>query len=179
MSDFRLRRAVPADAAALADLGARLFEQTFGAANSAADMRSYIARAFSVSALRADLADLTHAAWIAEDAEQTLIGYATLRHGTSADGVEAERPAEIQRIYADQEWHGRGLGRALMNACIEHSGVWGCDVLWLGVWEENPRAIAFYEKAGFRKVGSQMFVLGNDLQRDFVMACNLAAQARR
>jgi ribosomal protein S18 acetylase RimI-like enzyme len=86
----------------------------------------------------------------------------------------ARHPAEVQRIYADRAWHGRGVGSALLTACVEQSRAWGCDVLWLGVWEQNPRGIAFYEKWGFRRVGEQRFLVGTDSQRDHVMALGLA-----
>ncbi|MEP6492022.1 MAG: GNAT family N-acetyltransferase [bacterium] len=172
-SEFNLRLATPTDAHALADVGARLFEQTFGAANTAADMRMYLAHAFSTDALAAELMDDACATWLAEDGERSIIGYSMLRRESSSVGVVAARPAEVERLYADRVWHGRGVGQALMDACIAQSKLWKCDVLWLAVWEKNPRAIAFYEKVGFRAVGSQPFVLGTDVQHDLVMARGL------
>lgn len=170
---FSVRPAVPADATLLARLGARLFEQTFGKANDPADMAAYLNAAFSVEHEADILTDPLRKAWIAEDAGRASIGYAVLRRGSTADGVVAARPAEVQRIYSEQAWHGRGVGDALMRACADQARAWHSDVLWLGVWEENPRAIAFYEKKGFRKVGRQTFLLGDDVQHDFVMALTL------
>jgi diamine N-acetyltransferase len=170
---FAVRPAAPADATLVARLGARLFEQTFGGANDPGDMSAYLATAFSIQHESEVLADPKHSVWIAEDAGHASIGYAVLRRGTAADGVVAERPAEVQRIYSDEAWHGRGVGDALMRACVEQARAWHCDVLWLGVWEENPRAIAFYEKKGFRKVGRQTFLLGTDVQSDVVMALTI------
>ena len=72
-----------------------------------------------------------------------------------------------------RSFHGRGVGEALLNACVRQAREWGCDVVWLGVWERNPRAIAFYEKWGFRRVGEQRFLVGTDSQRDHVMALRL------
>jgi ribosomal protein S18 acetylase RimI-like enzyme len=86
------------------------------------------------------------------------------------------KTAEIARLYADQRWHGRGLGGALMHVCIATARDWGADLLWLGVWERNARAIAFYEKHGFRVIGEQEFQLGADRQRDLVMALNLTSE---
>jgi ribosomal protein S18 acetylase RimI-like enzyme len=166
---FSLRQAGVSDARTLTELGARLFEQTFGAANTAEDMRVYLSTAFRLDELTADLADDASAIWIAEDSTGTAIGYAVLRRGTSADGVVAAQSAEIQRIYADRAWHGRGVGHELMRACLKQARAWGCDAVWLAVWEQNPRAIAFYEKVGFRAVGKQTFVLGSDVQQDVVM----------
>jgi ribosomal protein S18 acetylase RimI-like enzyme len=168
-----LRRATTADAKLLAELAARLFEDTFGPDNDPEDMREYLAGAFSEDRQRAELADGSRVVWIALDSSGRAIGYVALRLDARTNGVVAERPAEVQRIYADRSWHGRGLGGALMAACVQQARAWGCDVLWLAVWERNPRAIAFYEKTGFRKVGRQTFVLGRDVQHDDVMALSL------
>ncbi len=130
----------------------------------------HLATAFSIEAMQAALADRDVAAWIALDAGHAAIGYATLRRGSRASGVEGAKPAEVQRIYVEESWHGHGVGEALMRACVDQATAWRCDVLWLGVWQENPRAIAFYEKNGFRVVGEQTFMLGRDAQRDYVMA---------
>jgi diamine N-acetyltransferase len=72
-----------------------------------------------------------------------------------------------------REWHGRGVSRPLMDAAIAEARARGGQRIWLGVWEENPRAIAFYRKCGFIEVGTQDFRLGNDLQRDRVMSMEL------
>ncbi|HEV8235545.1 MAG TPA: GNAT family N-acetyltransferase [Gemmatimonadaceae bacterium] len=170
----RLRRATTNDAQLLAELAARLFEDTFGPDNDPEDMRSYLASAFSEERQLAELADASRVIWIALDPSDRPIGYVTMRRGTRTDGIGGDHPAEVQRIYADRGWHGRGTGAALMAACVEQARAWGCDVLWLAVWERNPRAIAFYEKKGFRKVGRQTFVLGRDIQHDHVMARSLA-----
>jgi ribosomal protein S18 acetylase RimI-like enzyme len=79
------------------------------------------------------------------------------------------RPLEIVRIYACQEWLGRGVGPMLMQACLDEARQRGCDALWLDVWERNPRAIAFYRKWGFKVVGTQGFQLGSDMQTDLLM----------
>jgi len=168
-----IRRATEADAALLSQLATRLFEETFGPRNDPADMRAYVADAFSVEAEREALTDADRAVWIAANDRQEALGYATLRRGSTADGVVAMRPAEVQRIYVDQRRHGQGVGYALMRKCVDFAKLWHCDVIWLGVWERNPRAIAFYEKFGFRVVGRQSFRLGSDLQQDLVMACPL------
>jgi ribosomal protein S18 acetylase RimI-like enzyme len=73
-----------------------------------------------------------------------------------------------------QEYIGKGVGRELMAAAIREAGQRGCDSVWLGVWEKNPRAIAFYKKWGFQEVGSHVFQLGDDLQTDFIMELMLA-----
>jgi ribosomal protein S18 acetylase RimI-like enzyme len=170
---IRLRLATADDARMLATFAARSFEDTFGPDNDPEDMRSYLAASFSAEKQRAEIEDPDRAVWIAVAPSDQTIGYATMRRGSRSSGVTGDRPAEVQRIYADRSWHGCGVGGALMTACVEQARAWECDELWLAVWERNPRAIAFYEKSGFRKVGRQTFLLGKDLQHDDVMALTL------
>jgi diamine N-acetyltransferase len=177
MNEINIRRASTDDALLLSRLGARLFENTFGAANHPDDMRDYLHTAFSLDAQRAALEDAHVAAFIAEDAGHAAIGYAMMKRGSRGDGVTGSKPVEIQRIYSDHAWHGRGVGALLMNACIDQARAWHGDELWLAVWEKNPRAIAFYEKTGFRSVGRQSFQLGRDVQQDFVMSLMLGSLA--
>jgi len=171
--DARIRIATPADASLLADLGARLFEQTFGPENTAEDMAEYLRDAFSLEAVASELAEPARVVFIAEDSEDRAIGYAVLIRGETVDSVHGNRPAEIRRIYADRAVHGQGTGARLLQACVAHATEWKADVLWLAVWERNPRAIAFYEKHGFQRVGRKTFQLGRDVQHDFVMARKL------
>lgn len=103
-----------------------------------------------------------------------LIGYAQLRLGNPPPCVVATSPAEIQRLYVDAPWHGTGVARALMDSLLDAAVAGGADVAWLGVWEQNPRAIAFYTKSGFAVVGDHVFVVGEDPQRDLVLAKGLS-----
>jgi GNAT superfamily N-acetyltransferase len=174
MDEITIRQATIDDALLLSRLGARLFENTFGPANTPEDMREYLRGAFSLEKQTEELENPDRIALIAEDAGHAAIGYAMMKRHSRGDGVTGAKPVEVQRIYADHAWHGRGVGTALMNACIEQAHVWHGDELWLAVWQKNPRAIAFYEKTGFRVVGRQSFQLGQDLQQDFVMSLSLA-----
>ncbi len=79
------------------------------------------------------------------------------------------QPVELLRFYVDQPWQGQGIAGLLMQAVEEQARARGARELWLGVWERNERAQAFYRKHGFRKVGTQIFVVGTDPQTDHVM----------
>ena len=166
-----IRRADPADAELLATIGARTFEETFGPDNTPEDMAAYVTANFTPAKLAGELADAATCFLIAE-VDGVTAGYATLRWGGD-DGVIGAKPIELRRIYAGREWHGRGVGVALMHRCLDEAAEMGADVLWLGVWERNERAIAFYLKSGFVKVGEHDFVLGSDRQTDWVMARRL------
>ena len=80
-------------------------------------------------------------------------------------------------MYVIGEFHGTGVAQELMSACLAEMTMSGSDVAWLGVWERNPKAIAFYTKFDFREVGEHVFQLGNDAQRDVVMVRVLAGRA--
>jgi ribosomal protein S18 acetylase RimI-like enzyme len=169
-----VRPATLDDAEQLNEAAVRMFESTFGPDNTLEDMASYLASAFTVEKQRAELADPDRAALIL-DASGTVAGYATMHRGVRSDGVVGERPAEIQRIYVDRGHHGTGAAKSLMDACFAQARQWKCDEVWLAVWERNARAIAFYNKSGFQRVGTQDFKLGSDLQHDHVMARNLSS----
>jgi ribosomal protein S18 acetylase RimI-like enzyme len=175
-----LRLATPDDAAVLARAAAAFFRDTFGDANTATDMDAYVAEAFSESRQRAELSAVENRIVLAVDAHADVAGYVHVRldaHPALRLDVSIQRPAEIARLYAARGWHGHGLGARLMNAAVATARESGADVLWLGVWQRNARAVAFYEKHGFHIVGMQEFVLGSDRQRDHVMARRLTSDA--
>ena len=170
--EIRRAAATDADARLLAALSERLFVDTFGAMNDPEDLRLYVASTYSPDRQLAELRDPARVVWIAESLGEPL-GYAMVCRESRSTAVDARRPSELQRIYADRSLHGHGVGKALLDACVDQARAWHCDVLWLGVWERNPRGIAFYEKWGFRRVGEQRFLVGNDSQHDHVMALRL------
>jgi GNAT superfamily N-acetyltransferase len=163
-----IRIAASGDAALLAELGARTFRAAFGWGNTEEDMAAYLAGAFAPDIQAAEIADPSGVFLIAEFAA-TPAGYARLRRGPAPAAVNAADPVEIVRFYADVPWIGRGVGSAMMEASLRLAAEWGCDTVWLDVWEENPMALAFYEAWGFTVVGRQSFVLGEDVQDDLIM----------
>lgn len=168
----RIRRAGSEDANTLRELGIRTFHDTFAANNTAEDMKSYLDQSFAPGQVESELAAADTIFWMAYVDEQ-LAGYAKVRESGIPEGLVAKRPLEIERIYALQAFHGQSVGKALMETCLQHARLNDYDVIWLGVWEHNPRAIAFYEKYGFEKFGSHPFLLGSDLQTDYLMKKNL------
>lgn len=168
-----IRLATVHDAKPLAQLAERTFRDTFGAVNTAEDMALYCAASYGDAIQAAELVDPTITTLLCEDAGQ-LIGFAQLRFGGAPACVAASEPGEIWRFYIAAAWHGQGVAQVLMRACLQHLKRRGCDAAWLGVWEDNPRALAFYRKFGFVAVGEQVFVLGRDPQRDILMVRTLA-----
>jgi GNAT superfamily N-acetyltransferase len=165
-----IRRATPADAQALATFGERTFRETFGPDNRPDDVELYVRSAYSAERLGAEIDDLDRVTFVVESGG-TLAAYAQLRlNGRTPECVNGPAPIELLRFYVDRPWHGRGVAHALMNDVIAAARARGARTLWLGVWERNPRAIAFYGKHGFHDVGCVPFKLGGDDQTDRVMA---------
>jgi diamine N-acetyltransferase len=168
-ASIEIRTAVAADAPLLSELGRRTFSDAFAADNSESDMTVYLANAFGVDIQTRELADPSSTVLIAQ-VEGKAAGYSRLRFGPAPECVRGARPAEIARFYADAPWIGRGVGAALMVACLDEAVARDCDVVWLASWDRNARAIAFYSKWGFEVVGEAEFVLGDDVQHDLLMA---------
>lgn len=165
----QVRSATPADAASLAVLAEATFRDAFANDNSAADMDAHCARHYGEAQQRAEILDPAMATLVAE-AAGALVGFGQLRAGHVPACVQGARPREVQRLYVERGWHGRGVAQALMDALLAQARTQGGDVAWLGVWERNPRAIAFYRKMGFGPVGEHVFTVGSDPQRDLVLA---------
>jgi ribosomal protein S18 acetylase RimI-like enzyme len=169
-----VREACPADATMLAQIGARTFIQAFGAANTPEDLADYIKSSFSRDIQAEELAREDTLFLVASWNDRTA-GYAKLRMADSPAFLTATNPVELERFYVDEKWHGKGVSHVLMRDLVARSVSRGHDVIWLGVWERNDRAIAFYCKWGFEIVGKKEFRLGSDVQSDFVMRLTLGA----
>lgn len=168
-----IRHGVAADAATLAEFAARTFADTFAADNRPEDLALHLARSYGPAQQGAELVDPAVTTLLAEVGDE-LVGYAQLRAGRAPGCVAGDAPLELWRFYVARAWHGQGLARALMTQVDEAARQRGAGTLWLGVWERNERAKAFYRKAGFIDVGSHTFLLGRDPQTDRIMACPVA-----
>lgn len=163
-----IRPADRTDAAPLAQLAEKTFRDTFGAANTAEDMELHCLTSYSETIQADEIVAPNMSTWLAVDGDR-LIGFTQLRWGATPPCVQAKSAGEIQRLYVAADWLGKGVAQELMQTCLDEMRRRGADAAWLGVWERNPRAIAFYRKFGFVEVGEHVFPLGRDLQRDMVM----------
>jgi GNAT superfamily N-acetyltransferase len=175
--EIHIRHGSRADNVLLAEMGRVTFYDSFAEQNTPENMAAYLAASFSPEIQAAEL-DNPGSLFLIAEVNNTPAGYARLHTAPAGQllpaGVTGTHPVELVRIYARKEWIGKGIGAALMKACLEEAAARGHDVIWLGVWEHNPRAIHFYQKWGFRVVGSQIFQLGDDPQHDLVMQRSLA-----
>jgi ribosomal protein S18 acetylase RimI-like enzyme len=164
-----MRLATVADAAALTDFARTIFLETFGPANDPRHIDPYVAAAFTPEVQAAEIDRTGTFTILVVDGSETIVGYAYAAIGAPRSvEVEAE-PIEIKRFYVAPSQHGRGVAQALMSEVFARARALGARTIWLGVWEQNARAIAFYHKQGFVQAGTHPFLLGDDLQTDWVM----------
>ena len=159
--------------AVLASLSQQTFVDAFGKDNNPVDLHDYVSQAFDEATIRQELLDPNSAFYLAYLQEEP-IGYLKLRRGSTPDALRDYQALELQRIYVRQRVVGQGIGARLMQTAIDYARQARHRVLWLGVWEHNPSAIAFYRKWGFTKFGTHTFMIGQDAQTDWLMRKSLA-----
>lgn len=163
-----IRYATKEDAKLIADISHQTFYETFAAENSKKDMDKFLSRQFTKGKLMLEVGTPENIFLLAYY-EQQLAGYAKLRDAGVPPTLSCYNALELARLYAMTAMIGKGVGSSLMKASIDIAIEKGKQVIWLGVWEKNLRAIAFYEKWGFEKFAETDFLLGDDLQNDWLM----------
>jgi diamine N-acetyltransferase len=170
---YKVKVAEIEDVSLLAELGARTFYDTFAAENTEMDMQDYIRKTFSRERILHELNDKTSTFLICF-VDDVAAGYAKLQHNKNPASLPEKKAIEIERLYVIQSLIGKKVGKFLMLKCIDIARQGSYELIWLGVWEKNVRAIEFYKKFGFEVFGSQKFVLGNDVQDDLLMKKELS-----
>jgi ribosomal protein S18 acetylase RimI-like enzyme len=165
---IRIRRASEDDALDLSVLAENTFRTAFADLNTVENMQLHCAASYGYALQLAEIRQSNRETWVAE-VDAGLAAYVQLRFGATSPMISGERPVEIQRFYVDASRHGRGLAHQLMTHVIARAEAAGSSVLWLGVWERNPRALGFYRKWGFEVVSDHIFTVGKDPQRDLIM----------
>lgn len=155
---------------ALLALAIRTFVDTYAIYNTPENLQLYLDTNFTPETMAKELSE-KGSTYLVGFEEDTMIAFAKIR--TVDTILEDSEAAEIQRIYVDKSYHSKGLGSVMMKACIDFAKQQGFKKMGLGVWENNPKAIAFYTKWGFENVGVHTFVLGSEEQRDFILLKNI------
>ena len=156
----------------LADLARTTFYDAFAATNDATDMALHLERAYGVAQQTAELLDTGITTLLVEKNGKS-IAYAQIREHHVPACVTGSAPVELWRFYVDRGWHGQGIAPALMDRVKSEARLRGARTLWLGVWEHNARARAFYAKCGFIDAGEHIFLFGTDPQTDRVITMTL------
>jgi ribosomal protein S18 acetylase RimI-like enzyme len=163
-----IRLATEGDAELVADLSRQTFYESFAAGNTKEDMDKFMNEQFTKEKLINEVRQPWHLFFLAY-IEDDPVGYVKLRHGPAPLQLDARSCLEIARIYSVQSKIGKGVGRKLMQTSHEIARQKGKKILWLGVWKQNQRAIDFYTAWGFEIFGEQEFILGDDVQTDWLM----------
>jgi len=168
MNNIHIIKANHEDLEALQKIGRQTFYETFSAGNSEENMTKYLEEGFAYDKLSAELQDNAAEFYFAI-VEDHVIGYLKINSGQSQTELKDEQSMEIERFYVLKEYHGKKVGQLLYEKAIQIAQNKGVDYIWLGVWEENPRAIQFYKKNGFVEFDKHIFKLGDDEQTDIMM----------
>ena len=170
-----IRTATTADAPALAETAERLFRLGHAGEASQSDLDAYCAAHFGHALQAAELQEPWTTYFLAL-ADWGIAGYIQLRLDRTPPTsltIEGQRPCEVKRVYVDPEFHGLGLAGRLMETAFAAARTADSQLIWLSVWQNNLRAIAFYEKMGYRISGESRFKLGSLIQEDWIMARRL------
>jgi ribosomal protein S18 acetylase RimI-like enzyme len=166
--DVSLRYATRKDALLIADISRQTFYDTFAAQNTEEDMQKFLEEQFTRGRLIMEVGARENTFLLAY-AGAEVVGYVKLRDSKRPKSLGLEPALEIARLYCMSQAIGKGVGKLLMQQSIDIARERGKKLVWLGVWEKNQRAIDFYNKWGFVKFDETDFLLGNDLQRDWLM----------
>ncbi|RTE82921.1 hypothetical protein BHE90_002539 [Fusarium euwallaceae] len=165
-----VRPASVKDAGRIAELGAHVFTMTFGHSVQPHELEAFLEESYTPSAITRDINDHDKDVIVATGANNDILGFAYLTRGSTEPCVQqVEKTVELQRIYVHPLAHGKGVGRVLERAIENMAREQGFKHIWLGVWEENLRAIKAYEKWGYTQVGDHDFVIGTVVQTDNIM----------
>jgi ribosomal protein S18 acetylase RimI-like enzyme len=160
------------DVLALQTISRATFAQTFDAHNSPEDMQNYLNTSFAIDKLTSELNNPESVFYFAKSGD-TIIGYLKVNTGAAQSELKDSNAFEIERIYVDQAYLGKKIGQLLFHKAIDLAISKKANYVWLGVWEENHRALAFYTKNGFIPFDKHLFKLGNDEQIDIMMKLEL------
>lgn len=166
--NVKIRKIKILDLLQLQKIGISTFSETFAEHNTKEDLEKYLKESFAADKLIAELENPDAAFYFAE-LDDTVIGYLKINFGDAQTELKDNKSVEIERIYVLQAYHGKKIGQLLFNKAIEIAKEHQAHYVWLGVWEENHRALQFYKKNGFVQFDTHIFKLGNDEQTDIMM----------
>lgn len=173
MENIEIKKVTIDDIRQLQEIGRQTFYETFSTRNTEENMVKYLEDGFSEEKLTAELNNPFSEFYFAV-LDEKAIGYLKLNFGNSQTELQDSSSLEIERIYVLQEYHGKKVGQILYEKAMQVANEKKVNYVWLGVWEENPRAIRFYQKNGFVEFDKHIFVLGDDEQTDIMMRKDLS-----
>jgi diamine N-acetyltransferase len=172
MTNLEIKKVSHEDLAILQEIGKSTFYETFAESNSEENMTNYLAEGFSLEKLRSELND-ENTKFYFGILDQEIVAYLKLNFGLAQTELQANNALEIERIYVLNAFQGKKIGQMLYEKAIQIAKKAKAEYIWLGVWEQNPKAIQFYKKNGFVEFDKHIFKLGDDLQTDIMMKLKL------
>lgn len=172
MENIAIKKATPKDIDLLQKISRETFFETYSKLNTEENMKKYLEENFALETLTSEL-DNSNSEFYFALRGGDVIGYLKLNFGASQTDLKDNKSVEIERIYVLRAFHGNNVGHRLYEKAIQVAKQIKADYVWLGVWEENAKAIAFYKKHGFVEFDKHIFKLGDDEQTDFMMKLEL------
>lgn len=168
MNSIEIKKATVTDLETIQKISIQTFKETFAAVNTPENIANYISESFNTKQLATELTKANSQFYVLYSNAET-IGYLKINFGDAQTESISENTLEIHRIYVLQPFHGKNIGQLLLDKVKMIAKNSGVDFIWLGVWEENHRALRFYEKNGFVVFDKHVFMMGNDKQTDLLM----------
>jgi ribosomal protein S18 acetylase RimI-like enzyme len=168
MNTIEIKKATILDLDSIQKISTQTFTETFAAVNTPENITDYIKNSLNLEQLTAELNNTNSQFYIAYSNSE-VVGYLKINFGDAQTETINENALEVQRIYVLQNFHGKNIGQLLLEEVKKIAQTTGVDYIWLGVWEENHKALRFYTKNGFVVFDKHVFIMGNDEQTDLLM----------
>ena len=168
MSQVEIKKATLTDINELQKISIQTFIETFSEMNTPENMNDYVVNNFNLEQLTSELENPDSQFYLATNQSET-IGYLKLNFGKAQTESDKDNSAEIHRIYVSSSFHGKKVGQLLLDHALKIAQQKSANYIWLGVWEENHRALQFYSKNGFVAFDKHAFVFGTEVQTDLLM----------
>ena len=172
INKIKLRKLSSEDLAELKVISHKTYLDAFAAGNSKENMRAYLDYAFNEQKLLSEINEKLSIFYFAKYNNQT-VGYLKVNFGSAQTDLKDENSMELERIYVLEEFQGKRIGQKMLTEVINMARTKKVNYLWLGVWDENKKAITFYKNHGFTIFSSHLFKMGTEIQTDLLMKLSL------
>jgi diamine N-acetyltransferase len=169
---INIKKCTREDLRKLQEISYETFNETFKHQNSPENMNAYLEKAFNLKQLEEELSNI-YSQFFFVYFNNEVAGYLKVNTNDAQSEEMGEESLEIERIYIKNEFQKNGFGKYLLNKAMEIAVERNKKKIWLGVWEKNENAIAFYKNMGFVQIGSHSFYMGDEEQMDFIMTKTL------
>ncbi|WP_342431780.1 GNAT family N-acetyltransferase [Neobacillus sp. FSL H8-0543] len=170
--NIKIKKCTLVDSPKLQEISYETFNETFKHQNSPENMNAYLERAFNLKQLEKELSNSSSQFFFVYFNNE-VAGYLKVNSNDAQSEEMDDESLEIERIYIKSKFHKHGLGKYLLNKALEIAMESNKKKIWLGVWEKNENALAFYKKMGFVQTGAHSFYMGDEEQMDLIMTKTL------